>query len=492
MGVDQQVHELAQRTANFGHLLTHEPVLVVHGAAAEAAVFTDPNTAMFKCRLFGEALTARAFIQFGIPNMPDKQFKRLKILSDQGLINQRVHGWFEQVRTIGNQAVHEGYAAQRDALLLVRACYELGAWFSRTVSGSRDAAPPFVSPQPSAAPEPVVAEESEALAELRQLLSQYHAELVEMKTTIDDRTARATAEVAAQAAASQEILRAVQAQAGLQELVRQLSTKVDELQRQLNAKASDAAPIDSALRDEYVERAAIASRPLLSEAQVRRIIDRMLTTAGWVVQDRAAMNVHAKLGVAVREVATATGRADYLLYVGAKLVGVIEAKREGVSLGAVNRQTERYASGLDAGQQLAAWRTPLPFRYESTAVETRFTNTLDPVGRPRRLFSFHQPATIARWIREAEANTEAPTYRHRLRRMPELITEDLRKAQVEAISGLEASLADDKPRALIQMATGGGQDVHDGHRDLPAAPPRGGEARAVSGGPQQPRPPGAR
>ncbi|WP_367137183.1 DEAD/DEAH box helicase family protein [Saccharothrix sp. HUAS TT1] len=457
MGVDQQVHELAQRTTNFGHLLTHEPVLVVHGAAAEAAVFTDPNTAMFKCRLFGEALTARAFLQFGIPNMPDKQFKRLKMLSDQGFINQRVHGWFEQVRTIGNQAVHEGYAAQRDALVLVRACYELGAWFSRTVSGSRDAAPPFVPPQPLAAPEPVVAEESEALAELRQLLSQYHAELVEMKTTIDDRTARATAEVAAQAAASQEILRAVQAQAGLQDLVRQLSTKVDELQRQLNARASDAAPIDSALRDEYVERAAIASRPLLSEAQVRRIIDRMLTAAGWVVQDRAAMNVHAKLGVAVREVATATGRADYLLYVGAKLVGVIEAKREGVSLGAVNRQTERYASGLDAGQQLAAWRMPLPFRYESTAVETRFTNNLDLVARPRRVFSFHQPATIARWIREAEANTEAPTYRHRLRRMPELITDDLRKAQVEAISGLEVSLADDKPRALIQMATGAGK-----------------------------------
>ncbi|MBD0324686.1 MAG: DUF4145 domain-containing protein, partial [Aldersonia sp.] len=117
MGVDQQVHELAQRTANFGYLLTYEPMLVVHGAAAEAALFTDPNTAMFKCRLFGEALTARAFIEFGIPNMPDKQFSRLKVLSDQGFLTQRVRGWFDAVRKIGNQAVHEGYAAQRDALL---------------------------------------------------------------------------------------------------------------------------------------------------------------------------------------------------------------------------------------------------------------------------------------------------------------------------------------------------------------------------------------
>jgi type I restriction enzyme, R subunit len=457
MGVGQQLHELAQRTTNFGYLLTYEPMLVVHGAAAEAALFTDPNTAMFKCRLFGEALTARAFIEFGIPNMPDKQFSRLKLLSDQGFLTQRVRGWFDAVRKIGNQAVHEGYAAQRDALLLVRACYELGAWFSRTVSGNREVAPPFVPPQPRDSAEPATAEESQALHELRGLLSTYHAELVEMKTTIDEQTARSTAEAAARSAANQEILGAVQAQAGMQELVQQLSSKVDDLQRQLRTEAAAATPIDAALREEYVERAAIASRPLLTEAQVRRIIDRMLADAGWVVQDRAATNVHASLGVAVREVPTATGRADYLLYVGAKLVGVIEAKREGVSLGAVDRQTERYASGLDASQRLAAWRTPLPFRYESTAVDTRFTNRLDLVVRPRRVFSFHQPATIARWMREAEANAGAPTFRHRLRRMPALITEDLRPAQVEAITGLEMSLAADRPRALIQMATGAGK-----------------------------------
>lgn len=457
MAADQQVRELAERTANFGYLLAYEPVLVVHGAAAEAALFADPNTAMFKCRLFGEALTARAFIEFGIPDIPAKQFQRLKVLSDQGFLTARVRGWFDEVRKIGNQAVHEGYAAQRDALQLVRACYELGAWFSRTVSGNRHVAPPFVPPQPAVSAEPADKEESQELQELRQLLSRYHAELVEMKTTIDEQTSRATAEAAAQAAANQEILRAVQAQAGTQEMIKQLSTKVDDLQRQLGEKAATAEPIDSALREEYVERATSASRPLLTEAQVRRIIDRMLVHAGWVVQDRAATDVFAAQGVAVREVPTATGRADYMLYVNAKLVGVIEAKREGESLGAVDRQSRRYASGLDASQRLAAWRDPLPFAYESTAVETRFTNGLDPISRPRRVFSFHQPGTVGRWMREAESDVDAPTFRHRLRRMPELITVDLRPAQVEAITGLEQSLADDRPRALIQMATGAGK-----------------------------------
>ena len=183
----------------------------------------------------------------------------------------------------------------------------------------------------------------------------------------------------------------------------------------------------------------------------------MLAEAGWVVQDRAAMNVHAGQGVAVREVPTADGRADYLLYVDAKLVGAIEAKREGTGLGGIDAQTARYATTLDPGQQLAAWRTPLPFRYESTATDTRFTNALDPIARPRRVFSFHQPATVARWMRAADDHPQAPTLRGRLRRLPELRTDNLRDAQVEAVTGLERSLAQDRPRALIQMATGAGK-----------------------------------
>ena len=135
----------------------------------------------------------------------------------------------------------------------------------------------------------------------------------------------------------------------------------------------------------------------------------------------------------------ARGRADYLLHVDGALVGVIEAKREGVSLIEVEQQSSRYAASLTAGQQLAAWRTPLPFRYESSGVETRFTNDLDPVPRSRRVFSFHRPETIARWIRDATTSPAAPTFRARLRAMPELSTDGLRPNQIEAITGLEWS-----------------------------------------------------
>ena len=459
MTVDLRLGELARRTPNFGFLLAHEPVLVGYGAAAESLVFTDPNTSMIKARQFGEQVVTALVTTFGIriPRDKDTQHKRLKVLLDQGVINKRVHSWFDAVRDTGNRAVHEGFAAQRDALLILRACYELGAWFHRTVTQSREA-PPFVPPQPpqDAAP-PRDPADATASTELKDQLDAYHTELVEMRLRLDEQTVTAVAEAQAQREAAAEILAAVRGQDDLHRLVSELSSRVEELGRDLARRAESPPKLNAARRDALVEQAQIASRPALSERQVRRVIDRMLGQAGWVVQDVATTNLQAAAGVAIREVTMARGRADYLLYVDGALVGVIEAKREGGGLIGVERQSDRYASGLTTGQQLAAWRTPLPFRYESTGVETRFTNGLDPVPRSRRVFSFHRPTTIARWMREAETNPQAPTLRARLREMPELITDGLRPNQVEAITGLEQSLAEDRPRALIQMATGAGK-----------------------------------
>lgn len=379
------------------------------------------------------------------------------MLLDQGVINKRVHAWFDAVRDTGNKAVHEGFAAQRDALRLVRTCYDLGSWFHRTMTQSRQA-PPFVPPQP---PQPAVPPRDQAdalaLTELNGQLGAYHAELIEMRLRLDEQASRAAAEAQARQEAEAEILAAVRGQGDLHRLVSELTTRVEELSRDLARRAETPPQLDPARRDALVAQAQIASHPPLSEVQVRRVIDRMLAQAGWVVQDVATTNLLAAMGVAVREVSMARGRADYLLYVEGALVGVIEAKREGVSVIGAEQQSGRYAMELTAGQRLAAWRTPLPFRYESTGVETRFTNGLDPLPRSRRVFSFHQPATIARWMREAQANPQAPTVRARLRRMPELITHGLRPNQVEAITGLEQSLAADRPRALIQMATGAGK-----------------------------------
>src|SRR5437870_4022640 len=185
------------------------------------------------------------------------------------------------------------------------------------------------------------------------------------------------------------------------------------------------------------------------EARARGHIDERLRAAGWVAQARAELNLSAGRGVAVREFALRTGFADYLLFVERKAIGAVEAKAEGTPLSGIESQSAKYGAGLP--DVPPAWRKPLPFLYESTGVETYFTNGLDPEPRSRRVFSFHRPETLAAWVREPE------TLRTRLRQMPPLNTQGLWPAQETAIRNLECSLAEDRPRALIQMATGSGK-----------------------------------
>ncbi len=213
--------------------------------------------------------------------------------------------------------------------------------------------------------------------------------------------------------------------------------------------------------------------PLKPEEQARRRIDRLLEQAGWVIQDHAELNLHAGRGVAVREfkMARGHGTVDYLLFVDAKPVGVLEAKPAGYPLASVELQAKKYSEGLPG--DLDPPVRPLPFLYTSTGGETRFANLLDPHPRSRPVFSFHQPATLAEWL-QAEPlgrwtegwgggpveETEAPsTLRSRIACLPPVHLPDLWHNKVTAITHLEASLKQDKPRALIQMATGSGKTL---------------------------------
>ena len=197
---------------------------------------------------------------------------------------------------------------------------------------------------------------------------------------------------------------------------------------------------------------------LTPEAKARVEIDRMLAAAGWVVQDYARVNLSAARGVAVREFVLKSphGRADYLLFVDGEAVGVAEAKKQGETLTGVAWQTAKYVDGLP-DELLTAVEGALPFAYQSTGVETRFTNTLDPDAKSRQVFWYHRPETLAGWINEIRAHPLEPTLRHRMRGLPALESKGLWPAQERAIRSLEQSLAADRPRALIQMATGAGK-----------------------------------
>lgn len=196
---------------------------------------------------------------------------------------------------------------------------------------------------------------------------------------------------------------------------------------------------------------------LAREARARIEIDKQLLVAGWAVQNQDALNLGAAPGVAVREFTLdkGHGRVDYLLFLDGEPAGVIEAKAEGVTLTEVEHQSGKYVEGLPEWMRPPTY--PLPFIYESTGAETRFTNGYDPDARSRRVFTFHRPETLAEWLRQIQANQDVPTFRARVRHMPALNADDLWSVQAEAIHNLESSLRQDKPRALIQMATGSGK-----------------------------------
>ena len=189
------------------------------------------------------------------------------------------------------------------------------------------------------------------------------------------------------------------------------------------------------------------------EQRARQQIDTQLVACGWVVQDFKSVDFSAGRGIALREVPLATGPCDYLLLVDRKALGVIEAKKEGTTLSTVAEQSGRYATSLP--DFLAAGLSGrLPFLYESTGVETFFRDERDPAPRSRRVFTFHRPETLAEW------SAESDTLRRRLAQMPTahpLVTTGMRDCQIEAITGLENSCAEDRPRALIHMATGAGK-----------------------------------
>jgi len=187
------------------------------------------------------------------------------------------------------------------------------------------------------------------------------------------------------------------------------------------------------------------------EQKARRDIDRQLQAAGWTVQSREAANLGAARGVAVEEFPLTTGLVDYMLFVDQRPIGVVEAKAIGTPLSGVEPQTTKYSEGLPPLLKANAWHTPLPFLYQSTGVETFFTDVRDPDPRSRRVFAFHRPETLAGLAEQPQ------TLRARLRAQPPLITTGLWPAQIEAVQNLERSFAADRPRALIQMATGSGK-----------------------------------
>ena len=186
------------------------------------------------------------------------------------------------------------------------------------------------------------------------------------------------------------------------------------------------------------------------EEKARLTIDKKLIDSSWVIQDVKSLNLSASLGVAVREFPTSTGPVDYALFIEGVPVGVIEAKKtdEGENITAVEGQSSRYANSTFKWIK-SIYR--IRFAYEATDKLTRFTDYNDIKYRSRTVFSFHRPETLNALLKQAD------TVRNNMKHFPEFDPTGFRKCQITAIENLDKSFADNRPKALVQMATGAGK-----------------------------------
>lgn len=186
------------------------------------------------------------------------------------------------------------------------------------------------------------------------------------------------------------------------------------------------------------------------EEKARLVIDKKLIEAGWVIQDMNELNPSASLGVAVREYPTSSGEMDYALFIDGQPVGVIEAKRQeaGEYLTVVEAQNVRYSTSK---MKYIPHDYRIRFAYEATDKLIHFTDYDDIKHRARTVFSFAQPAALKRLLDEPN------TIRNNLKNMPTLPAKGFRDCQVAALSNLDKSMAENHPRALVQMATCAGK-----------------------------------
>ena len=188
------------------------------------------------------------------------------------------------------------------------------------------------------------------------------------------------------------------------------------------------------------------SENLLPEEKARKKIDMLLKKAGWsiVPRDQYSPGVSA---VAIEEgLLKGNLEADYLLFLEGKAIGVLEAKKESVSLDdIVANQAENYTHKLLPMYQY--WENPLPLIYLSNGKELLFKNAKIPGSTYQKLDAMHTPKEM---VKLAGINSFFAG-------LPTLDSKGLRDCQYEAITNLEASFRNSQRKALIVLATGAGK-----------------------------------
>ncbi|MES2571399.1 MAG: type I restriction endonuclease, partial [Verrucomicrobiota bacterium] len=319
--------------SNFVQLQEHDEQLLRIGMLAERYFAEDPNTCLLKLRQLAEVLAQTTATYVGQYIKPEEsQYELLSRLRDQGILPREVHQLFGELRRTGNEANHTFSGDHRVALSMLKIAWQLGVWFHRTFKDPKFQSGPFIPPK---APKNESDELQIELATLSQTLATHQA---------------ANQEQAEQLTALVEQLRtAKDEQAFWEQLAAEVEAEKVELGQRLAAKQSEAATQPAAEVAAFVSAANTAAANVqIDEAGTRRLIDNQLRQAGWIVNSevlRYSKGTRPEKGknMAIAEWPTATGPADYVLFVGLAPLAAVEAKRKNLNVSSALQQSKRYS-----------------------------------------------------------------------------------------------------------------------------------------------------
>lgn len=407
--------------SNFEYLKRYWPALVQIGAAAENYLYSDPNACIYKLGMFGERLILEifAFEHIPEPTIDNTHSNRIRLLKREGLIPKKIDDILYAIRKTRNKAVHSGEDSVDDAKILLQMTYNLSTWFMEVYGDWGYIPADFVMPE-------------------NVVLPDYEA------------------------------------------IIKEQEEKIAALSHQVEAVSTKASNKSTT---ERVQKAETTSENMeLSEPETRYLIDEQLRKYGWEADTnniRYSKGTRPQKGknLAIAEWPTDSkvsknGYADYALFVGLQLVGIIEAKKANIDIPSViDYQCKDYAQLIKSEHneyvinQWGPYKVPFVFatngRKYLKQIEIKsgiwFLDLRNSSNAPKALQGWISPQGIMEQLEKdiLSANATLLNTPFDLLRDPDGL--NLREYQIHAIEAAENAVIDGKQTVLLSMATGTGK-----------------------------------
>lgn len=452
-------------TENFSFLAVHDAKLAQLGGLAERYFREDPVTTVFRLRQFAELLSKMIAAHHAAYRDERESFEEtLRRLSYERIIPKEAADIFHALRKAGNRAVHENQANHSDALSALKFARQLGIWFHRTYGKQINFKPgTFVPPS-----EPV-----DATAALKDEIADLRRKASESEDVATRAMREAEEHARARESAEQRLAREAEEKSKWERLATDSEREKAEIAARLAnlQSAAELAPKTETLA--FLKLGEEASTKIdLDEAATRALIDQQLRDSGWEADTKAlrySEGVRPVKGrnTAIAEWPTASGPADYALFVGLTFIGVVEAKRKRKNVSAAIDQAERYSIGLGAHKSFAFAGGPwadhkVPFAFAANGrsylkqVETEsgiwFRDTRRAANHRRALVDWPTPEGLTGLLEvDQDAANDA------LMALPFEFGFPLRDYQQNAIKAVEKALESERRSILLAMATGTGK-----------------------------------